>query len=92
MFGDILDDIVIINLDASFDAFILDKADQSVTRQLILHSSFIIYIFIYFKLTYRSKEYLKCLFKLANLKILLDEDQEGFPDELYPVVMFALTL
>lgn len=37
----------------------------------------------------RSASYLKALFRVSGMKLVSEEAQEGFPDELFPVVMFA---
>lgn len=39
----------------------------------------------------RCAEYIRLLFRLAGLQIVLEELQTEFPTELYPVKMFALT-
>jgi protein N-terminal methyltransferase len=38
----------------------------------------------------RSTEYFEAIFEIAGLKLLLKEQQEEFPEELYPVMMYAL--
>ncbi|KDO21379.1 hypothetical protein SPRG_13692 [Saprolegnia parasitica CBS 223.65] len=38
----------------------------------------------------RSAAYYKSIFRQANLTLLADERQEGFPEELYPVMTYAL--
>lgn len=40
----------------------------------------------------RSKEYQLALFRQARLRVVMQRSQEGFPDELYPVLMTALAL
>ena len=39
----------------------------------------------------RSVEYLKALFRIAGFELRLEERQEGFPTELFPVFMLAFT-
>ena len=38
----------------------------------------------------RHESYIKPLFTLSGLNIVHEAAQEGFPEELYPVIMFAL--
>ena len=38
----------------------------------------------------RSAAYYKELFRLAGLEMVLEQRQEEFPTELYPVFMYAL--
>ena len=38
----------------------------------------------------RSIEYITLIIKLAGLKIVMQKKQIGFPDELFPVMMFAM--
>jgi hypothetical protein len=38
----------------------------------------------------RHMEYLKILFELSNVQVIAEVQQIDFPDELYPVYMFAL--
>ena len=38
----------------------------------------------------RSHEYFLAIFELANMDVVLFERQQGFPEEIYPVPMFAL--
>lgn len=38
----------------------------------------------------RSTEYFEAIFQIAGLKLLLREQQKEFPEELYPVIMYAL--
>ena len=37
----------------------------------------------------RSTAYLKALFKMAHFECRIEEKQVGFPEDLFPVVMFA---
>lgn len=37
----------------------------------------------------RSAAYLKALFKMTEFECWREEKQEGFPEELFPVIMFA---
>ena len=39
----------------------------------------------------RSAEYFEAVWKVAGLEILLKEKQENFPEEIYPVLMYALS-
>ena len=39
----------------------------------------------------RCRDYLRLLFRLADLEEILERKQDDFPPELYPVHMFALT-
>lgn len=38
----------------------------------------------------RHAEYIRLLLRLAGLNIILEREQEGFPEELLPVTMFAI--
>lgn len=37
----------------------------------------------------RSALYLKALFRLCGYELLMEQAQDGFPTELFPVIMFA---
>jgi hypothetical protein len=39
----------------------------------------------------RNISYSKLLYRLADLKIVSEQQQNDFPEELYPVFMIALT-
>jgi protein N-terminal methyltransferase len=39
----------------------------------------------------RSPAYLKALFRVAGYELRVEEEQEGFPSELFPVLMFCFT-
>jgi protein N-terminal methyltransferase len=39
----------------------------------------------------RSPAYLKALFRIAGYELRVEEEQEGFPKELFPVLMFCFT-
>jgi len=39
----------------------------------------------------RSPAYLKALFKVAGYELRVEEEQQGFPGELFPVLMFCFT-
>lgn len=38
----------------------------------------------------RSTEYFEAIFEIAGMQLLLKEQQQEFPEELYPVMMYAL--
>eukprot|EP00968_Pinguiococcus_pyrenoidosus_P012955 scaffold1160_cov261-Pinguiococcus_pyrenoidosus.AAC.2 len=38
----------------------------------------------------RTKDYFQRVFELANMELVLEMEQEHFPDDLYPVFMFAI--
>jgi hypothetical protein len=38
----------------------------------------------------RSSRYLRAMFKLAGLQVMVQQRQQGFPTDLFPVLMFAM--